>query len=141
MKSNKALGISAIIISLITISHSYASIYLGGKLGWNILDNNCFKYSECDDNSPVVSTYLGYEFNENFGLELSVDHLPDLTINTDKNSITQDLVSVNLAPKFIIPISDRLRSFVKVGAAYNNFNKKSDISPTAGLGIEFKKKL
>ncbi|TWD40959.1 OOP family OmpA-OmpF porin [Vibrio crassostreae] len=132
------IAATSAIMALLPLTQSHADVYVGGKLGWNLLNDACSISSKCDD-ALGGGIYGGYEYNDYLGFELSADHLGKVSINTDQNSIDKELFSLSLSPKFSLPLTSKLSTFAKIGAAYTHIDHKSDFVPTAGLGLEYKK--
>ncbi|NMU18931.1 outer membrane beta-barrel protein, partial [Vibrio parahaemolyticus] len=117
-----------------------ADTYMGGKVGYNSLNDACYLNEPCDDDSFAASMHLGYSFNKYVAAEYGVDYLGDFTANFKKpglNTVDGDLWALTLAPKFNLPLTDSWNLFAKVGAAYMMAGDEKDFVPTGSLGAEY----
>ncbi|MGR5236433.1 outer membrane beta-barrel protein [Vibrio alfacsensis] len=136
-----ALAVATVLAGGVMSNVAVADTYIGGKLGYNALNDACHLNAPCDDESFAASMHLGYNFNEYVAAEYGVDYLGDFTANFDKagkNTVDGDLWAITLAPKFNLTVSDSFNLFAKVGAAYMMAGDEKDFVPTGSLGAEYK---
>ncbi|BBM66234.1 membrane protein [Vibrio alfacsensis] len=134
-----ALAVAAVVAGLSNVA--VADTYMGGKLGYNALNDACHLNAPCDDDSFAASMHLGYNFNEYVAAEYGVDYLGSFKANFDKagkNTVDGDLWAITLAPKFNLPVTDSFNLFAKAGAAYMMAGDEKDFVPTGSLGAEYK---
>ncbi|MGY0617002.1 outer membrane beta-barrel protein [Vibrio sp. FJH11] len=135
-----AFAVAAVLAGGVVSNVALADTYIGGKLGYNSLNDACHLDSPCDDDSFAASLHLGYSFNEYIAAEYGVDYLGEFTGTFDKageNTVDGDLWALTLAPKFNLPLTDSWNLFAKVGAAYMMAGDEKDFVPTGSLGAEY----
>ena len=116
-----AIAVATVLAGGVISNVALADTYMGGKVGYNSLNDACYLNEPCDDDSFAASMHLGYSFNEYVAAEYGVDYLGDFTANFKKpglNTVDGDLWALTLAPKFNLPLTDSWNLFAKVGAAY-----------------------
>lgn len=121
--------------SLIVASSSVmADVYLGGKLGQTWLNDSCRSGDVCDDRDGALGAYLGYNMNEWLALEAGYDMLGKFSgagLNDER------VEAITLAPKFTLPLSQKVGLYAKLGGAYVDYGKESDYSFLGAAGLEF----
>ena len=135
-----ALAVATILAGGVMSNVALADTYIGGKLGYNSLDDSCHLNAPCDDDAFAAGLHLGYNFNEYIAAEYGVDYLGDFTGNFNKagkNVVDGDLWAITLAPKFNLPLNDAWNLFAKVGGAYMMAGDEKDFVPTGSLGAEY----
>ncbi|MCQ9081520.1 OmpA family protein [Vibrio harveyi] len=135
-----ALAVAAVLAGGVMSNVALADTYIGGKLGYNALNDACHLDAPCDDDSFAAGMHLGYNFNEYVAAEYGVDYLGNFTANFNKagkNTVDGDLWALTLAPKFNLPLTDSWNLFAKVGAAYMMAGDEKDFVPTGSLGAEY----
>ncbi|ENP8338891.1 outer membrane beta-barrel protein [Vibrio harveyi] len=137
---NIALAVATVLAGGVMSNVALADTYIGGKLGYNALNDACHLDAPCDDDSFAAGMHLGYNFNEYVAAEYGVDYLGNFTANFNKagkNTVDGDLWALTLAPKFNLPLTDSWNLFAKVGAAYMMAGDEKDFVPTGSLGAEY----
>ncbi|CAK6711620.1 Outer membrane protein OmpA [Vibrio harveyi] len=135
-----ALAVATVLAGGVMSNVALADTYIGGKLGYNALNDACHLDAPCDDDSFAAGMHLGYNFNEYVAAEYGVDYLGNFTANFNKagkNTVDGDLWTLTLAPKFNLPLTDSWNLFAKVGAAYMMAGDEKDFVPTGSLGAEY----
>lgn len=135
-----AIAVATVLAGGVVSNVALADTYMGGKVGYNSLNDACYLNEPCDDDSFAASMHLGYSFNEYVAAEYGVDYLGDFTANFKKpglNTVDGDLWALTLAPKFNLPLTDSWNLFAKVGAAYMMAGDEKDFVPTGSLGAEY----
>ncbi|WP_253649464.1 OmpA family protein [Vibrio sp. Y29_XK_CS5] len=135
-----ALAVATVLAGGVMSNVALADTYIGGKLGYNALNDACHLDAPCDDDSFAAGMHLGYNFNEYVAAEYGVDYLGNFTANFNKagkNTVDGDLWALTLAPKFNLPLTDSWNLFAKVGAAYMMAGDEKDFVPTGSLGAEY----
>lgn len=135
-----ALAVATVLVGGVMSNVALADTYIGGKLGYNALNDACHLDAPCDDDSFAAGMHLGYNFNEYVAAEYGVDYLGNFTANFNKagkNTVDGDLWALTLAPKFNLPLTDSWNLFAKVGAAYMMAGDEKDFVPTGSLGAEY----
>ncbi|CAM2981884.1 outer membrane beta-barrel protein [Vibrio mytili] len=135
-----AIAVATVLAGGVMSNVALADTYIGGKIGYNNLDDSCYLSKPCDDDSFAASLHLGYSFNDYIDAEYGVDYLGDFTGTFDKagkNTVDGDLWALTLAPKFNLPLTDSFNLFAKVGAAYMIAGDEKDFVPTGSLGAEY----
>jgi OOP family OmpA-OmpF porin len=135
-----ALAVATVLAGGVMSNVALADTYIGGKLGYNALNDACHLDAPCDDDSFAAGMHLGYNFNEYVAAEYGVDYLGNFTANFNKagkNTVDGDLWALTLAPKFNLPLTDSWNLFAKVGAAYMMAGDEKDFVPTGSLGTEY----
>ncbi|WP_085319206.1 OmpA family protein [Vibrio harveyi] len=135
-----ALAVATVFAGGVMSNVALADTYIGGKLGYNALNDACHLDAPCDDDSFAAGMHLGYNFNEYVAAEYGVDYLGNFTANFNKagkNTVDGDLWALTLAPKFNLPLTDSWNLFAKVGAAYMMAGDEKDFVPTGSLGAEY----
>ncbi|MBY6238835.1 outer membrane beta-barrel protein [Vibrio harveyi] len=135
-----ALAVATVLAGGVMSNVALADTYIGGKLGYNALNDACHLDAPCDDDSFAAGMHLGYNFNEYVAAEYGVDYLGNFTANFNKagkNTVDGDLWALTLAPKFSLPLTDSWNLFAKVGAAYMMAGDEKDFVPTGSLGAEY----
>ncbi|WP_047516237.1 OmpA family protein [Vibrio harveyi] len=135
-----ALAVATVLAGGVMSNVALADTYIGGKLGYNALNDACHLDAPCDDDSFAAGMHLGYKFNEYVAAEYGVDYLGNFTANFNKagkNTVDGDLWALTLAPKFNLPLTDSWNLFAKVGAAYMMAGDEKDFVPTGSLGAEY----
>ncbi|EKO3854490.1 outer membrane beta-barrel protein [Vibrio harveyi] len=135
-----ALAVATVLAGGVMSNVALADTYIGGKLGYNALNDACHLDAPCDDDSFAAGMHLGYNFNEYVAVEYGVDYLGNFTANFNKagkNTVDGDLWALTLAPKFNLPLTDSWNLFAKVGAAYMMAGDEKDFVPTGSLGAEY----
>ncbi|MBY7700756.1 OmpA family protein [Vibrio harveyi] len=135
-----ALAVATVLAGGVMSNVALADAYIGGKLGYNALNDACYLDAPCDDDSFAAGMHLGYNFNEYVAAEYGVDYLGNFTANFNKagkNTVDGDLWALTLAPKFNLPLTDSWNLFAKVGAAYMMAGDEKDFVPTGSLGAEY----
>ncbi|MGP8305670.1 OmpA family protein [Vibrio sp. YIC-376] len=138
-----AIAVAAVVASGSALLNSaQAEMYIGGKVGWNTLDDACYLNSPCDEDAFAAGMHLGYGFNEYFDLEYGVDFLGNYEGNSKSGPTTVDTIdgnlwAITLAPKLNLPLSDSFNLFAKLGGAYMLGDDESDFVPTGSLGAEY----
>lgn len=135
-----ALAVATVLAGGVMSNVALADTYIGGKLGYNSLNDACHLNAPCDDDSIAASMHIGYNFNEYVAAEYGVDYLGNFKANFNKpglNTVDGDLWALTLAPKFNLPLTDSWNLFAKVGAAYMMAGDEKDFVPTGSLGAEY----
>ena len=135
-----ALAVATVLAGGVMSNVALADTYIGGKLGYNALNDACHLDAPCDDDSFAAGMHIGYNFNEYVAAEYGVDYLGNFTANFNKaglNTVDGDLWALTLAPKFNLPLNDSWNLFAKVGAAYMMAGDEKDFVPTGSLGAEY----
>ena len=135
-----ALAVATVLAGGVMSNVALADTYIGGKLGYNALNDACHLDAPCDDDSFAAGMHIGYNFNEYVAAEYGVDYLGNFTANFNKaglNTVDGDLWAMTLAPKFNLPLNDSWNLFAKVGAAYMMAGDEKDFVPTGSLGAEY----
>ncbi|CAH1231264.1 Outer membrane protein A precursor [Vibrio harveyi] len=135
-----ALAVATVLAGGVMSNVALADTYIGGKLGYNALNDACHLDAPCDDDSFAAGMHLGYNFNEYVAAEYGVDYLGNFTANFNKagkNTVDGDLWALTLAPKFNLPLTDSWNLFAIVGAAYMMAGDEKDFVPTGSLGAEY----
>ncbi|EKO3830937.1 outer membrane beta-barrel protein [Vibrio harveyi] len=135
-----ALAVATVLAGGVMSNVALADTYIGGKLGYNALNDACHLDAPCDDDSFAAGMHVGYNFNEYVAAEYGVDYLGNFTANFNKagkNTVDGDLWALTLAPKFNLPLTDSWNLFAKVGAAYMMAGDEKDFVPTGSLGAEY----
>lgn len=135
-----ALAVATVLAGGVMSNVALADTYIGGKLGYNSLNDACHLNAPCDDDSVAASMHIGYNFNEYVAAEYGVDYLGNFKANFNKpglNTVDGDLWALTLAPKFNLPLTDSWNLFAKVGAAYMMAGDEKDFVPTGSLGAEY----
>ncbi|GAB7227893.1 OmpA family protein [Vibrio rotiferianus] len=135
-----ALAVATVLAGGAMSNVALADTYIGGKLGYNALNDACHLDAPCDDDSFAAGMHIGYNFNEYVAAEYGVDYLGNFTANFNKagkNTVDGDLWALTLAPKFNLPLTDSWNLFAKVGAAYMMAGDEKDFVPTGSLGAEY----
>ncbi|MCG9547798.1 outer membrane beta-barrel protein [Vibrio harveyi] len=135
-----ALAVATVLAGGVMSNVALADTYIGGKLGYNALNDACHLDAPCDGDSFAAGMHLGYNFNEYVAAEYGVDYLGNFTANFNKagkNTVDGDLWALTLAPKFNLPLTDSWNLFAKVGAAYMMAGDEKDFVPTGSLGAEY----
>ncbi|MGR5380648.1 outer membrane beta-barrel protein [Vibrio harveyi] len=135
-----ALAVATVLAGGVMSNVALADTYIGGKLGYNALNDACHLDAPCDDDSFAAGMHLGYNFNEYVAAEYGVDYLGNFTANFNKagkNTVDGGLWALTLAPKFNLPLTDSWNLFAKVGAAYMMAGDEKDFVPTGSLGAEY----
>ncbi|EJG1657727.1 outer membrane beta-barrel protein [Vibrio parahaemolyticus] len=136
-----AIAVATVLAGGVISNVALADTYIGGKVGYNSLNDACYLNEPCDDDSFAAGMHIGYNFNEYVAAEYGVDYLGDFTANFKKpglNTVDGDLWALTLAPKFNLPLTDSWNLFAKVGAAYMMAGDEKDFVPTGSLGAEYK---
>ena len=135
-----AIAVATVLAGGVMSNVALADTYVGGKLGYNALNDACHLNAPCDDDSFAAGMHIGYNFNEYVAAEYGVDYLGNFTANFNKaglNTVDGDLWALTLAPKFNLPVTDSWNLFAKVGAAYMMAGDEKDFVPTGSLGAEY----
>ncbi|MFN1581298.1 OmpA family protein [Vibrio rotiferianus] len=135
-----ALAVATVLAGGVMSNVALADTYIGGKLGYNSLNDACHLNAPCDDDSVAASMHIGYNFNEYVAAEYGIDYLGNFKANFNKpglNTVDGDLWALTLAPKFNLPLTDSWNLFAKVGAAYMMAGDEKDFVPTGSLGAEY----
>ncbi|MEI8598724.1 OmpA family protein [Vibrio sp. M60_M31a] len=135
-----AFAVATVLAGGVISNVALADTYIGGKLGYNALNDACYLDTSCDDDSFAASMHLGYSFNDYIDAEYGVDYLGDFKANFNKagkNTVDGELWALTLAPKFNLPLTDSWNLFAKVGAAYMMAGDEKDFVPTGSLGAEY----
>ncbi|WP_329354662.1 OmpA family protein [Vibrio natriegens] len=135
-----AFAVATVFAGGVISNVALADTYIGGKLGYNALNDACYLDTSCDDDSFAASMHLGYSFNDYIDAEYGVDYLGDFKANFNKagkNTVDGELWALTLAPKFNLPLTDSWNLFAKVGAAYMMAGDEKDFVPTGSLGAEY----
>lgn len=158
----RAFAIALLLASFITSvpAEEQNGWYLGTKVGWSHFNplNYDVNSSQVTNNdflkesfsAPIVSLFLGYEFNPYFGLEIENDtngFFPHFMFQ--KNKEHMQFNSVQLATKLSYPITNDFHLYTKLGGIVlwddlgskntlqNIFNKDSALFPSVSLGAEY----
>ncbi|ROV62033.1 OmpA family protein [Vibrio ponticus] len=128
----------AVVISAtlaMTAGAANAAPYLGAKVGYSWLNDECVAGQACsDDDSASGGIFGGYEFNDFLALEAGWDYLGKFTAA----GLNDDSVDAfTLAPKLTFGLTDAVDVYGKFGGAYVNYGDESDESFLGALGVEF----
>ncbi|MCL9780645.1 OmpA family protein [Vibrio sp. S4M6] len=109
--------------------------YVGAKLGYSWLNDECTTGYTCDDdNSASLGIFGGYELNKYLALEAGYDYLGKFT----GAGLPDDSVyAFTLAPKVNYALNDAVSLYGKLGGAYVHYGNKNDESFLGALGVEF----
>ncbi|MGL0936410.1 OmpA family protein [Vibrio vulnificus] len=121
-----------------TANAAWSDLYFGGKIGYVNLDDACYVSSKCDDESAGFGLYYGYNFSKHISAELGIDLLGEHETNFSNGYFSEaKLAAYTLAPKFSLPLNEKLDAFAKIGAAYMIYGDDKDLVPTGSLGLEY----
>lgn len=121
--------------------------YIGGHLGfahgaWS--DSNESLYNMDDSSGTGIGLFLGYNFTENFAVELGYNFFDRFKTANKLSGAKSDLdvQGPELAARVNFPVSDALEFYLRGGLMYANSEISggpdgSQMSPLAGLGMQF----
>ncbi len=109
----------------------------GVRLGYGQIDASCSV--GCEDQSFSAGGWLGYEFNDAFSVEYSVDKLGEYQGRWKDDGLRWDasLWGLSLTPKLTYPLGARFDVFVNAGVAYYLAGNDGDLAPTYGVGVSY----
>lgn len=115
-----------------------AEVYLGGKMGYSILQNSCKVDNKCDDDSFAGGVYAGYNGNDYLGIEAGYDWLGSFKSDLNTGSMVNefDVKAFTLAPRLRYPLG-AASIYAKLGVAFLDFNDSSETSLMGGWGVEY----
>lgn len=120
-------------------------IYLGGRLSYSYNHHSCVDMAiECDRTDAAYGIFTGYDFNNNFSLELSGTKLGDTHVIYPNITLKGELSTVDLSLKYTRPLSQNIQAFGKLGIAYwdgkitgwETILTDSGNRPVVGAGIQ-----
>ncbi|MCV5736992.1 hypothetical protein OFN56_34340, partial [Escherichia coli] len=76
-----AIAVATVLAGGVISNVALADTYIGGKVGYNSLNDACYLNEPCDDDSFAAGMHIGYNFNEYVAAEYGVDYLGDFTAN------------------------------------------------------------
>lgn len=122
----------------ITPQLALAEAYLGGKIGYSILQNSCKTDNNCDDDSFSGGVYAGYNGNDYLGIEAGYDWLGSFKSDFNTGSKFQDFdaKAITLAPRLSYPMGSA-SIYGKLGVAFVDYNDSNETSLMGGWGVEY----
>ncbi|MGL5101189.1 MAG: OmpA family protein [Plesiomonas sp.] len=124
--------------------------YIGGQLGWAHAHNACnADNTRCDNEEIGWGLYGGYQLTDWFGLELGYKNFGHPNSSYIGGEVKSDIETIDISSLFRYHLSDRWNTYARLGAAYENVDKRygptgSEISLShsgwgllTGLGVEY----
>lgn len=113
-----------------------SSFYIGSKAGFSHFKDACVESSNCDNKSISYSVYSGYQFTDNFSLELEL-----LSLGSIKSSSAfAESIGAVSSFKVSYPVGGFFDLYGKLGAGYLNVTKNhidiDDIDLITAVGFE-----
>lgn len=118
--------------------------YAGVRLGYSYNRNSCLPAAiKCDREDLGYGLIAGYEFGNQFALELSATKLGDTTAVYPDIKLTGELFTVDASLKYTYTLPNQLQVFGKAGLVYwagkiigwNEDATDSGVRPAAGFGL------
>lgn len=122
-------------VSIIMLSGTANALpYVGAKVGYSWLNDECTTGYTCDDDdSASLGIFGGYELNKYLALEAGYDYLGKFTgVGLPDDSV----YAFTLAPKVNYALNDTVSVYGKFGGAYVHYGDKNDESFLGALGLE-----
>jgi len=126
---------------------SDSGAFLGARLGYSYNHHSCADMAVvCDREDAGYGIFTGYEFNNEFSVELSGTQLGDTAVIYPNVTLVGELYTVDLALKYTHALYKNIDVFGKLGITYwegkitgweNATLKDSGKRPAAGAGIQF----
>jgi len=94
-----------------------AKPYAGLSFGQSKVNDFCDEFTgvSCDDSDTALKVFGGAKLNKNFALEASYIDLGEAIVTDDIDTFTAEVTGLNLSAVGIIPASDSVDIFGKVG--------------------------
>ncbi|MDJ0881778.1 MAG: outer membrane beta-barrel protein [Gammaproteobacteria bacterium] len=114
MKSTMRLIFVFLVFSF-SIAHAEEK-YVGFSLGFSAADQECdyFDY-DCDGDDTFFKMYGGYKFHPNFAIEASFQDTGNIKDKSTSQVTTAKSEGINISLLALIPISEELELFAKMG--------------------------
>jgi OOP family OmpA-OmpF porin len=101
-------------------------IYVGGRLGWGYFQDSCSRNANsCDDVTLGGGIYIGYQLNYWFALEGGFTYYGKPDASYSEGKVSADTYGAELTGKFSYPLSSEWSLFSRLGAVYQDIEKKS----------------
>lgn len=113
---------------------AWSAPYVGARAGKAWSDFVCEK--ECDEDANNLGLIVGYQFDENWGVEMNVDYLDQLEFENDPMRTQSSVWLVGAAPKLTIPLSGNFNLYTKFGIVGYQVDNDTQYSFMGGFGVD-----
>nr|WP_252724507.1 OmpA family protein [Vibrio hepatarius] len=122
------------IAALVHPLFAWSAPYIGAKAGKAWSDFVCDQ--ECNEDANTLGLMAGYQFDENWALEMNVDYFDQLEFENNQTRSQSNVWLVGAAPKLTIPLSGDFNLYTKLGIAAYQFDNDTQYSYMGGFGID-----
>ncbi|UTZ36647.1 OmpA family protein [Vibrio campbellii] len=123
-----------LIAALVHPFFAWSAPYIGAKAGKAWSDFVCEQ--ECDEDANNLGLMAGYQFDENWALEMNIDYFDPLEFENNQIPSQSNIWLVGVAPKLTIPLSGDFNLYTKLGVAAYQFDNDTQYSYMGGFGMD-----
>lgn len=123
-----------LITTIVYPCFAWSAPYVGAKAGKAWSDFLCEQ--ECDEDANTLGLMAGYQFDENWALEMNIDYFDQLEFENNQTLTQSSVWLIGAAPKLTIPLSGDFNLYTKLGVAAYQVDTDTQYSFMGGFGVD-----